>query len=249
VRDTLFAPGEEALGGRIRIGNASFVVVGLFREENEQNEEQTIYIPISTAQVVFSGDQRIDQIMFTVGQTSGAETEKVVDELKGRLAAKHHFSPEDKRAVRVWNSLEASERFAGLFRGIRGFIWIIGLGTIVAGVVGVSNIMLISVQERTREIGLRKAVGAPPTSIIAMVVEEALAVTLVSGYGGLVAGVALLTVVQKILPPTPFFRRPDVDLGVAISATVVLAVAGVLAGFFPALRAARINPIAALRVE
>jgi putative ABC transport system permease protein len=116
-------------------------------------------------------------------------------------------------------------------------------------VVGVSNIMLISVQERTREIGVRKAVGAPPASIVLMIVEEALAITIVSGYSGLVAGVGLLTLVQRVLPPTPFFKRPDVDLGVALGATFVLVICGALAGLFPALRAARINPIAALRVE
>jgi len=116
-------------------------------------------------------------------------------------------------------------------------------------VVGVSNIMLISVQERTREIGLRKAVGAQPRSIIAMILQEALAITLVSGYLGLCAGVALVTFAQKVIPPTPFFSRPDVDIGVGLAATGILVICGMLAGLFPALRAARVNPIAALRVE
>jgi putative ABC transport system permease protein len=250
VRENLFAPGEEALGEGIRIGNAWFTVVGLFREENEESEEQTIYVPISTVQLVYGGGEDVHQVMFTLSaKVTGKQGEAVVEDLRRQLAARHHFSVEDKRAVFMWNSQEMSERFAGLFRGIRGFIWIIGLGTILAGVVGVSNIMLISVQERTREIGVRKAVGAPPASIVLMVVEEALAITVVSGYTGLVAGVALLSFAQKVLPPTPFFRRPDVDMGVALGATAVLVVAGVLAGLFPALRAARINPIAALRVE
>lgn len=249
VRDSLFAPGEEALGGEIRIGNAWFKVIGLSHEEDEEDEDEAIYIPITTAQLVFSGDARVDQVAFTVGSTSLEQTDAVIGDLRRQLGARHHFSPEDKRAVQIWNSQEISEKFAGLFRGIRAFIWVIGLGTIVAGVVGVSNIMLISVQERTREIGVRKAVGAPPWSIVLMVVEEALAITLVSGYLGLVAGVGVLTIAQKLLPPTAFFRRPDVDLGVALGATAVLVLAGVLAGLFPARRAARINPIAALRVE
>jgi putative ABC transport system permease protein len=249
VRDALFAPGEEALGGTIRIGTASFVVIGLFHEEDDQNEDQTIYVPFTTAQVVLSGDKHVDEVMFTVGDSSLQKTESLIDDLKRHLATKHQFNPEDRRALRVSNSQERSERFEGLFRAIRGFIWIIGLGTIAAGVVGVSNIMLISVQERTREIGVRKAIGAPPSSIVLMIVEEALAITVVSGYSGLVAGVGLLTLAQRALPPTPFFKRPDVDLGVAVGATLVLVVCGVLAGLFPALRAARINPIAALRVE
>src|SRR6185295_14042892 len=136
VRDTLFAPGEEAQG------------------------EQTIYIPITTAHLVYAGTDEVHQLMFTVGDTSAERTDAVVEDLRRQLAGRHHFSPEDKRAVFLWNSQEMSEKFAGLFRGIRSFIWIIGLGTILAGVVGVSNIMLISVQERTREIGVRKAVGA-----------------------------------------------------------------------------------------
>jgi putative ABC transport system permease protein len=249
VRDALFAPGEPVVGQQIRIGNGWFRVIGLSREEDEESEEQTIYIPISTAHLVFGGGQDVHMVTFTVGNTSAAETDKKVEELRRQLAARHHFSPQDKRAVMIWNSQEVSEKFASLFRGIRGFIWIIGLGTILAGVVGVSNIMLISVQERTREIGVRKAVGAPPFAIVLMVVEEALAITVVSGYCGLVAGVGTLALAQRLLPPTPFFRRPDVDMGVALGATAVLVLAGMLAGFFPALRAARINPIAALRVE
>jgi putative ABC transport system permease protein len=249
VRDALFAPGEEAIGAGIRIGNAWFEVVGLFREEDEESEEQTIYVPITTTHLVYSGNDEVHTVMFTVGDTSAEKTDEVVEDLRRQLAARHHFSPEDRRAVFVWNSQEMSEKFHSLFAGIRSFIWIIGLGTILAGVVGVSNIMLISVQERTREIGVRKAVGAPPASIVLMIVEEALAITLVSGYLGLVAGVATLALAQKMLPPTPFFRRPDVDLAVALGATAVLTVAGVVAGLFPALRAARINPIAALRVE
>jgi putative ABC transport system permease protein len=249
VRDNLFAPGEEAVGAGIRIGNAWFTVVGVSREEDEEQEEQTIYVPITTTHRVYAGGDDVHQLMFTVGDTSAERTETVVEDLRRQLAARHHFSPEDKRAVFLWNSQEMSEKFLSLFAGIRAFIWIIGLGTILAGVVGVSNIMLISVQERTREIGVRKAVGAPPWSIVLMIVEEALAITLVSGYIGLVGGVGLLTVAQKLLPPTPFFRRPDVDMAVAVGATIVLAVAGTLAGLFPALRAARVNPIVALRVE
>jgi putative ABC transport system permease protein len=249
VRDNLFAPGENAVGARIRIGNAWFEVVGVSREDDEESEEATIYIPITTAHLVYDGAANVHRLMFTVGNTSAAETETVVEDLRRQLASRHHFNPEDKRAVFLWNNQEMSERFNGLFGGIRRFIWIIGLGTILAGVVGVSNIMLISVQERTREIGVRKAIGAPPASIVLMIVEEALAITLVSGYLGLVAGVGLLALAQKVLPPTPFFRHPDVDMAVGVGATLVLTVAGVLAGLFPALRAARINPIAALRVE
>lgn len=249
VKETLFAPGEDPIGQDVQMNATTFRVVGLFDEQNEESEQKSIYVPIDTAQLVYGAGDRIDTVMFTIGRATAKEGAAAVADLRRLLAGRHGFSPSDKRAVNIWNSQEVAERFAGLFQGIRTFIWVIGLGTILAGVVGVSNIMLISVQERTREIGVRKAVGAPPSSIIAMIVQEALLITLVSGYLGLVAGVVTLTAVQRALPPTPFFQRPDVDLAVALGATGVLVVAGVVAGLFPALRAARINPIAALRVE
>jgi putative ABC transport system permease protein len=260
VRRLLFAPTETAVGQVIEISGIPFQVVGVFDEETEEDGEvQTIYVPLPTAQLVFTwgapgqpGRQigrRIERFAFTVGNATGAETEAAIQDMRALIAGRKDFAADDTQALRVFNSQEMYERFRRLFTGIRTFVWLIGMGTILAGVVGVSNIMLISVQERTREIGLRKAVGAQPSSIIAMILQEALAITLVSGYLGLCAGVALVTFAQKVIPPTPFFRRPDVDIGVGLAATGILVVCGMLAGLFPALRAARVNPIAALRVE
>jgi putative ABC transport system permease protein len=262
VKENLFPRDADAIGQTIEIARNAFTVIGVFYAETEEWEQQTIYIPLSTAQLLLtwggrpgSGDvprpigNRIERFVFTVGEATAAQTGSAIEELRGLLSLRKGFAPDDKQAVRMWNNQEVYERFRGLFRGIRTFVWLIGLGTILAGVVGVSNIMLISVQERTREIGVRKAVGAPPSSIIAMVLQEALAITLVSGYLGLCAGVALVSFAQRVIPPSPFFRRPEVDLTVGMMATAVLVVAGMLAGLFPALRAARVNPIAALRVE
>jgi putative ABC transport system permease protein len=263
VRDTLFPRDAQVVGQMIEIARIPFTVIGLFEAETEEWEQQTIYIPLSTAQLLLTWGprgpnpqgqprvigNRLERFGFTVGNATAAQTNAAVEGLRAQLAARKGFSPDDKQALRMWNNQEVYERFRGLFRGIRTFVWLIGLGTILAGVVGVSNIMLISVQERTREIGVRKAVGAPPSSIIAMILQEAMAVTLVSGYLGLCAGVALVSFAQKVIPPSPFFRRPEVDLLVGLGATAVLVVAGMLAGLFPALRAARVSPIAALRVE
>ena len=246
ARETLF-PGANPIGAVIDIGRTAFTVVGLFEDEEEQSTQQTVYLPLSTAQSVFGWGPRIERFVFTVGDAGARKTDAAVARLRERLARRKGFSPDDKQALQVWNNQEISERFNGVFRGIRTFIWLIGLGTILAGVVGVSNIMLISVQERTREIGVRKAIGAPPLSIVAMILKEAMAVTLVSGYLGLVAAVALIGALEVVLPPTPYFRQPEVHLGVGLAATAVLVVAGVLSGLFPALRALRINPIAALR--
>jgi len=133
--------------------------------------------------------------------------------------------------------------------GIRVFVWIIGVGTLLAGVVGVSNIMLVAVRERTREIGVRKAVGATPGSIIGLVLQESIFITATAGYLGLLVGVALLEVLTKAIPSAEYFRNPYVDLRVAIYATLLLVLAGAVAGFFPARRAAAIKPVEALRDE
>jgi putative ABC transport system permease protein len=249
VRDTLFGKDADPIGQDVQIGRFTFKVAGVFFEDLEQAEQETVYLPLGTVQLLWGRGEKLDRVIFTVDQTRAPIMEEVMDTVRALLAGRHAFAPDDKQAVFVWSSDEMFQRFQGLFAGINTFIWLIGLGTILAGVVGVSNIMLISVQERTREIGVRKAVGAQPSAIVAMILQEALVITLVSGYLGLVAAVGLVTAVKRVLPPTPYFRQPDVDLWVGLAATLVLAVAGALAGLFPALRAARINPIQALRVE
>jgi putative ABC transport system permease protein len=246
--EALFAPGEKALGEWIEVANAPTQVVGVFEEPDDESEQGLIYLPLSTAQLVFQMGNIVSQLSFTV-TTEAAETAATITELRRVLAERKSFSPTDKRAIFIGNRQEMADKLSGLFAGIRAFVWLIGLGTILAGVVGVSNIMLISVAERTREIGVRKAVGAPPAAIIRMIVEEAVLLTLVSGYLGLVAAVAVVNVASELLPKTEFFAHPRVNLAVGLAATAVLVLAGTLAGLFPAVRAARINPIAALRVE
>jgi putative ABC transport system permease protein len=173
----------------------------------------------------------------------------MADKARLILAKNHGFSPDDRRALRMGNNLEQFTRITGVFRWISIFVWIVGVGTLLAGIVGIGNIMLISVAERTKEIGIRKALGATPGAIIRMVLGEALVLTGVSGYAGLVAGVGVVELVAARFPNAPFFRQPSVSLQVAVSATLLIMAAGALAGFFPAYRAARVNPIVALRSE
>lgn len=248
VQGFLFAPGEQPIGKWIAVGGVQFQVVGIFHDEGGEGERKKIFLPISTAQMAFGGANNVNMIMFTVGNASLAESLRIEKRVRALLAERHNFDPEDKRALRMWNNLERFDDIATIILMIQLFVWVVGGLTILAGIVGVSNIMLIAVKERTREIGIRKALGAPPRSILSMITQEALVLTGVSGYLGLVAGVGFVELARHYVP-SDIIRDPTVDLRIAFAATILLVIAGTLAGFFPAWRAARINPIEALRDE
>lgn len=248
VAEGLFK-GRPAIGEYLKINGIPFKVVGLFRDEGAPGEEEKIYLPISTSQRVFNGADRVNQIMLTVEDPDLEASQVVAEELRQGLAERHRFAPDDPRAVFVRNNVEFFQRFLQVIGGIRLFVWAIGIGTILAGVVGVSNIMMITVQERTREIGVRKALGATPWSIVGLVLQESVLITSIAGYLGLVAGVALLELGAPHLPESEFFVQPGVDFSIAITATLLLIVAGTVAGFFPARRAAKVQPVEALRDE
>jgi putative ABC transport system permease protein len=253
VRDFLFATGEEPIGQWITIHGLEYLVVGVFQDEGGQGERRKIFIPISTAQMAYGGAQggsnRLNQIMLTVGDADLGASKRLEDRILRILAERHHFSPDDKRAMRMNNNLAGYAEVSMIFTVLELFVWVVGFLTILAGIVGVSNIMLIAVRERTREIGIRKSFGATPGSILRMITQEALVLTAVAGYLGLAAGVGLIELVTSVLPPIEFFRDPQVDMRIALMATGLLVVSGTLVGFLPAWRAARINPIQALRDE
>jgi putative ABC transport system permease protein len=196
-----------------------------------------------------SGEVEVEAILPT-GTSTLAATEAMAKDVKRRIATRHTFSTDDPRAVFVNNNNEEFQRFTSLMRAIRLFVWIVGIGTILAGVVGVSNIMMITVRERTREIGVRKALGATPWSVVALVLQESILITSVAGYIGLVLGIGVLELAAANLPAgSEYFRNPQVDLTVAVEATLLLVVAGLAAGFVPARRAAAVRPVDALRNE
>ncbi len=240
---------EDPIGKEIRIGGISFKVVGVFDDEGSEREREFIYLPISTAQRTFNGGNRLSQILYTTGDASLAESEKMAGASRRILSVNHTFDPDDERAIYVNNNVENYQKIVALTGAIRLFVWVVGIGTLLAGVVGVSNIMLVAVRERTREIGIRKALGATPASIVGLVLQESVLITTVAGYAGLVLGVLVLEGLSRAIPDAAFFRNPQVDLRVALSATVLLIVAGTVAGFFPARRAAAIRPNEALRDE
>jgi putative ABC transport system permease protein len=237
------------LGKWLGINGIPYQVVGVFEDYGADREMQQIYIPISTAQLAYGGGDHIHHLMFTVGDASVAESRAIEDSVRELLANRHQFSPKDKRALRVRNNLESFQEINDVFKGIEIFVWFVGLGTIVAGIVGVSNIMLISVKERTKEIGIRKALGATPGNIIGQIVQESVFLTAVSGYLGIVAGIGVFELIDRYVPDNDYIRDPNVDLSVAVAATALLVIAGALAGYFPARQAAKVDPVVALRDE
>lgn len=254
VVDVLFGS-EDPIGKYITINGIQYKVVGVYKDEGNENEMKVIYIPISTAQIAYGGGNRIHQLMLTMGNASVAESKEIESAIHTLLSENHIFSKEDKKAVNMYNSLENFQRFTDLFAAIKIFLFIVGIFTLVAGVVGLSNIMLIVVKERTKEIGIRKAIGATPNSVVGLFLQEALIITLLSGYVGLVAGIffieyGLLSNLMALFGfPMDFFVAPNVSLQVAVTATIVLVLAGTLAGYFPARKAAKIRPIEALKDE
>ena len=245
VVDFLFHD-ENPLGQWITVAGVPFQVVGVFKSEGNAEQERQIYIPVSTAQLAYNGVDHLGMIEFSVGDASAEQAKAITDTIVGQLAERHQFDPTDRQAVRVFNNVEQFERFKKIFWLISTFVVVIGTCTLLAGVVGVSNIMMIAVKERTKEIGVRKALGATPTSIIAMIIQESVFLTGLAGLLGLVAGVALLELTSRGVD-NEFIRNPSVDLRVGVAATLGLVIAGALAGFFPARAAARVNPIHALR--
>ncbi|MCK4663126.1 MAG: ABC transporter permease [Bacteroidales bacterium] len=245
VKEALFKD-ESAIGKYIKVSGISFKVAGVF--DDHERDMRRIYIPISTAQRIFTGDNKVHNIAFTTGNATVKESNEMVDKIRSLYASRHKYNIEDKRAIYINNNVENFQQFQSLFAGIRLFIWIIGIGTIIAGIVGVSNIMIIVVKERTKEIGIRKAIGATPASIIGLVLFESILITTFAGYIGLVIGVGLLEAISPYVQ-SDFFTNPEADFRIAVSATILLIISGALAGFIPAKRAAKIKPIEALRDE
>ena len=245
----------DPIGKYISINGIQYKVVGIFDDIGHDDATKVIYIPISTAQLAYGGGNQVHRLMLTVGDATLEESQQIQQEIHQMLATRHTFSTEDKRAVWIFNLWEEYVRWMNIFDGIRFVLAAVGIFTLLAGVVGVSNIMLIVVKERTREIGVRKAIGATPLSVIGLFLMEALLITLVSGYMGMIAGMTfiesglLADLMAAFGFPMDFFVDPGVNFRNAVIATLILAAAGTLAGYFPARKAARIKPVEALKDE
>jgi putative ABC transport system permease protein len=246
VQKTLYG-NHDAVGSNIQIRGMPYRVVGVFQDEGSEAELRRIYVPITTAQLVYNDPGRIHSLGLTVGDADTATSEIIEREVHRLLAERHQVALGDQRALRTQNNLVRYAKIAAVITWVNGFVWFVSFGTLLAGMVSVSNIMLISVAERTRELGVRKALGASPLRLVGMVLSEAVVITAVAGYAGVVAGVAVVELAGKELHDAPFVRNPSVSLALALQATALIVAAGALAGFFPALRAARVNPIVAMR--
>lgn len=247
VAERLFGDVKASVGKAIAIEGISFQVVGVFYDSGGEQELQRIYLPYTSLSRSIDNSQSFAWIAFVTEQAYSGEWLEL--ELRKLMAQRHNFDPQDLAAISVFNANEQFKKIQALFVGITVFITIVGLGTLFAGLVSVSNIMMISVKERRREIGLRKAIGATPLSIQMLILKEALLISSVAGYLGLVAGVALIEGLRSLNIRAEFFADPEVNLGVALSALVCIILGGGLAGYVPARQAALISPIEALRNE
>lgn len=243
---------EDPIDQWVNVNGVPFLVVGLYEFETGGHgmmSRSPVFIPLSAAQKVFNAKREVDQIMFSFADATLPGAAQARQRAIHTLARLHDFDPTDDRALWLENNVENVKTVNSIFGGITAFLWFVGIGSLIAGIVGIGNIMLIVVKDRTREIGIRKALGATPGNVVGQILLEALFVTAVFGYVGLAAGVGLLELLNKFIPGTEFFRNPTIDINVALRALFALIAAGLLAGLFPARRAAAIRPIEALRDE
>jgi len=252
VYEVLFPKDENPLGKNIKVNGIYFQVVGVARHTSSinigGNAEESVVLPFSTMQQAFNQGKIIHFMAITT--KPGIKVKVVEDKVHKVLAEKHSISPLDKKAVGGFNMEDEFNMFLYLGIGIATLIWVVGLGTLFAGAVGVSNIMLVTVRERTKEIGIRRALGATPRDIIVQILSESIVLTLIAGIAGLMFGVGLLSLVGMALSHgDQFFKDPQISFTVAIGAMFILLIIGTLAGFIPANRAMNIKPIEAIREE
>jgi putative ABC transport system permease protein len=241
---------EDVIGKYVQIESTYYKIIGVFESlrEGEQadNQNKSIIIPHTTFQTNFSRNNQIDNIGIVA--TSIRTEKQIVNFLKKR----HRVHPDDK-AIYTWNTRKEFSKYQGLFGAIRIFMWVIGIGTLLSGIVGVSNIMVINIKERTREIGIRKAIGSTPFAIIKMIILESIFLTAVSGYIGLSIGLGIVEginyLINKLNMKSEFFLNPEINLQVVLTSIAALIIAGFFAAFLPARKAALIRPIEALRYE
>ncbi|HEX5657095.1 MAG TPA: ABC transporter permease [Polyangiales bacterium] len=246
ARNVLFG-NADPVGQAIQIGGVDFTVIGEYTDAGGEEEVRRVYIPFSTLQSTFDASRKAEFVVALLKE--GESVERARTRIMRVLSVRHRFDPSDDGAVITWFAVEAYRKMQGLMRGIDYAILAVGLGTLLSGMVGVSNILFVSVRERAREFGVRRALGASARNVLWMVIGEALGLSLLAGGLGLLAALGLIAAVQGGALNTDYFRNPQIDLTTALSALGVLVITALVAGFFPAREAARMHPIEALRRE
>jgi len=241
--------GKDAMGEFIDIGKRSFKVVGVFQDDGGDNEERFVYIPYTTNQLIEKNTDKLGQIIIAFKPIIGYSGAMLFEEeLMTFMKKRHDIHPEDESAIflrNVADDMEQNQQFGSMLQIVVTFV---GLGTLIAGIIGIGNIMVYVVKERTKELGIRKAIGATPRDVILIILQESIFITTAAGYIGLFGGIFLLKSLGNTLD-NYFIKDPYIDMGTAIFATIILIIFGGIAGYIPAKRAARIKPIVALRDE
>ena len=248
----------DLIGKFVNAGGVAYQIIGLY-DDGGSSEPDRVFIPFTTLQLIYNKGNQLNSLQFTTqGLNSEEISEAFEDDYRRMISANHRFDPTDESAIWVWNNFLSylqTQNAAGI---LRTAVWVIGIFTLLSGIVGVSNIMLITVRERTHEFGIRKALGAKPRSILWLIIVESVVITTLFGYIGMVAGIGATEWMDSYFGnqtadagifQVKMFSDPTVDLGIAIQATLTLVVAGTLAGFFPARKATKIRPIEALRAD
>ena len=256
VYETMFEKGEDPIGKMLKVNGIYFQVVGVVRSFTENVNingtiDESVILPYTTMQQVYALGDKIHFLAFVADDDTPISS--IEEDIKQFIKQRHDIAPTDEEAINSFNVSEIFKAFKGLFLGIHILIWIVGLGTLMSGIIGVSNIMLVTVKERTREIGVRRAIGAKPKNIISQVLSESLLLTTLAGLVGLCIGVGVMAIVAAIVAANPtdnmMFQDPNLGFGAAVAATVIVIISGLLAGVLPAWRAIQIKAIDAIREE
>ncbi len=239
---------EEPIGKFVSGSGRSWKVIGVYQDDGGDNEERIVYVPYTTLQLIKKNNDDIGQIIITykpeIGYGGAVAFE---DQIKKYLKQKKFIDPKDRRGIYIRSAAKDLKENDQFSTALSSIILFVGIGTLIAGIIGISNIMVFVVKERTKELGIRKAIGATPRSIIGMILQEAIFITTISGYVGLFVGIGILKLVGNTLEEDYYITDPFVDLNTAITATILLIGFGAFAGYLPAKRAAEIKPIEAMR--
>ncbi|MDE6146122.1 MAG: ABC transporter permease [Muribaculaceae bacterium] len=246
MAESLFANPEKSIGETVRFGNLSFLVVGVF----DSRWSRQVYIPYSTARMLAGNTDNVNQLVVELDNVRTLEDGIAAERtIRNTLASIHDYNPQDESAVYFWNQFNQHLQMNTGMSILNITVWVIGIFTLLSGIIGVSNIMFVSVKERTHEIGIRRAIGAKPHSILTQIILESVSITTLFGYFGIILGTALTAVIGHFIGEQDGFLNPGVDLSIAFEVTVVLILAGAMAGMFPALKALKVKPVEALRDE